>query len=699
MKNKLTPAPLPINQFAFEKIRSKNMIYVDKTQQIYNMISNPDYYFLSRPRRFGKSLLVSILKHIYLGNRNYFKGLWIDQHTDWEWKEWPIIWFDFNSISNGNENELKQGLHDALEHNLDRYHIKLIKTGLKEKFKEALSQLHKATHSKIVILVDEYDKPIIDHLDDEEQIQIAKKNRRVMKEFYGILKDIEAGPLVELLFITGVSKFSQVSVFSELNTLTDLSMDENYATLLGYTQHELDTYFVDWIEKWRTEKQFSSQTIQQQLKNRYNGFRFSVAEDYVYNPISILNALKKQSFDNYWFDTATPTFLINLLLNSEITIPKIEQARLPKTHFNSFEPDDINIIAILFQTGYLTIKAVDWHNKFNVLYAFDFPNWEVKEAFLELLMMRFGNISHYDFRHKTIINDLSNQRFQLVVNTIQHVFNCIPPMDSHNADFFHYFYYMMIRSACPFSRVIDTDNKIHVLLEFDHQQFAINFSCTYSVQELLMQINASRGIVSPDSDVYKIAIHFDTNKRTIDDWNAETPEPTPVMIPEKQISTIQKTKIFIASSNDLSHERKEITLWASRKNKKLIAQNQYIDLVLWENLLQSFQGKRVQDYFNEEMLQCDIVIVLFYTQLGAFTREEFELTCRNLDQTNKPAHLFVFFKTTPPEKITKDYIKEYTKVLELREHIENSQQIYLLFDTVDSLILQLDRQIDLVMGK
>jgi hypothetical protein len=193
----------------------------------------------------------------------------------------------------------------------------LIKTGLKEKFKEALSQLHKATHSKIVILVDEYDKPIIDHLDDEEQIQIAKKNRRVMKDFYGILKDIEAGPLVELLFITGVSKFSQVSVFSELNTLTDLSMDEKYATLLGYTQHELDTYFVDWIEKWRTEKQLSSQTIQQQLKNRYNGFRFSVAEDYVYNPISILNALKKQSFDNYWFDTATPTFLINLLLNSE----------------------------------------------------------------------------------------------------------------------------------------------------------------------------------------------------------------------------------------------------------------------------------------------------------------------------------------------------------------------------------------------
>ena len=196
MKKNIIPAPLPTNQFAFEKIRSKNMIYVDKTQLIYNMISNPDYYFLSRPRRFGKSLLVSILKHIYLGNRDYFKGLWIDLHADWEWKEWPILFFDFNSISNGNEEELKKDLHDSLIHNLERYDIKLSKKTLKQKFKEALSKLHKATNSKIVILVDEYDKPIIDHLDNEEHIQIAKNNRRIMKEFYGVLKDNEAGPLV-----------------------------------------------------------------------------------------------------------------------------------------------------------------------------------------------------------------------------------------------------------------------------------------------------------------------------------------------------------------------------------------------------------------------------------------------------------------------------------------------------------------------
>jgi hypothetical protein len=177
MNKSVTPAPLPTNQFVFEKIRSENMIYVDKTQLIYNMISNPDYYFLSRPRRFGKSLLVSILKHIYLGNRDYFKGLWIEQHTDWEWKEWPILLFDFNSISNGNEEDLKHDLQDSLVHSLERYDIKLSTKNLKQKFKEALIKLNKATKRKIVILVDEYDKPIIDHLDNEAHIQIAKKKQ------------------------------------------------------------------------------------------------------------------------------------------------------------------------------------------------------------------------------------------------------------------------------------------------------------------------------------------------------------------------------------------------------------------------------------------------------------------------------------------------------------------------------------------
>jgi hypothetical protein len=258
-----------------------------------------------------------------------------------------------------------------------------------------LIALKNAKNRKVVILVDEYDKPIIDHLDNEEQIEIAKKNRRVMKEFYGVLKDNEAGPLVEFLFITGVSKFSQVSVFSELNSLTDLTMDETYANLLGYTQKELDTYFVDWINLWQKNSEFSAQAINKQLKDRYNGFRFTISETYVYNPISILNALEKQSFGSYWFRTATPTFLINLLLKSDISIPEIEQAQLTPIQFDSFEPDNINIIAIMFQTGYLTIKDVRVNKLGNNMFSLNFPNVEVKEAFLELLMIHFAQLKHH----------------------------------------------------------------------------------------------------------------------------------------------------------------------------------------------------------------------------------------------------------------------------------------------------------------
>jgi len=684
--------PLPINQFAFEKIRSEQMIYVDKTQLIYNMVSNPDYYFLSRPRRFGKSLLVSILKHLYLGHKAYFKGLWIEKHTDWEWKEWPILIFDFNSISNGNENELKQGLHVALENNMNRYHIKLINTSIKEKFKEALISLNKKTNSKIIILVDEYDKPIIDHLDNEEQIQIAKKNRRVMKEFYGVLKDNEAGPMVEFLFITGVSKFSQVSVFSELNTLTDLTMDKNFATLLGYTQEELDTYFADWIDRWSKNSDLSPQAIKQQLKDRYNGFRFSMSETYVYNPISILNALKKRLFDNYWFDTATPTFLINILLNSEISIPEIEKARLPKTHFSSFEPDNINIIAIMFQTGYLTIKAVEWINKFDSLYAFDFPNSEVKEAFLELLMLSFAKIRNYDFIHKTIQKDLFNQRFQMVIDTIQQVFNRIPPMVSHNADFYHNFYYMMIRSACPSGRVIEIDNCILIFLEKNQQQIFINFSCQYSVEDMLRQIKVS-GMMSSDCDVYKMAIHFNPAQRKIDEWDTEMPKPTLVEIPEHMEKTIKTIKIFLASSTELSPERQEMALLIQKENNQLIKKGKYLELVIWEDLFHSFQGERIQDYFNQKMLECDVVVVLIGSQVGAFTHEEFNLAWEHLNKEHQPKFLFVYVKDISISSQDRTALKNYTRVLDLIERIEQKEQLYQNYKDPVDLVYKFKNQL------
>jgi hypothetical protein len=658
------------------------------------MVSNPNYYFLSRPRRFGKSLLVSTLKHLYLGHSAYFTGLWINKNTDWKWKEWPILIFDFNSISTGNEKELKQGLHDALDNNMDRYHIKLIKTGIKEKFKEALIALINAKNRKVVILVDEYDKPIIDHLDNEEQIEIAKKNRRVMKEFYGVLKDNEAGPMVEFLFITGVSKFSQVSVFSELNSLTDLTMDETYANLLGYTQKELDTYFVDWINLWQKNSEFSAQAINKQLKDRYNGFRFTISETYVYNPISILNALEKQSFGSYWFRTATPTFLINLLLKSDISIPEIEQAQLTPIQFDSFEPDNINIIAIMFQTGYLTIKDVRVNKLGNNMFSLNFPNVEVKEAFLELLMIHFAQLKHHSSNYLLILQDLEQQNFHSAIHTMQNVFERIPQLDTHDSQFYHHFFYIMINSACPSSRIIDKNDKMMLRIDSNEQQFVINFSCRYSAEELMKQIKTNSTFLN---DFHKLAIHFDTDQQKIDDWDVEMSRPKPVEIPESLKNSIKTIKIFLASSKELSQERQEMALLIQKENNQLIKQGGYLELVIWEDLLHSFQKERIQNYFNEKMLECDVVVVLIGSKMGNFTLEEFNLAWGQLKQGYKPNYLFVYVKEIPVSIKNISAFKDYSNILDLLEYIENKGQLYeIVQDSVD-LIYKFKNQLSLII--
>jgi len=669
MKKRVTPAPLPTNQFVFEKIRSQNMIYVDKTQLIYTMISKPEYYFLSRPRRFGKSLLVSILKHIYLGNREYFKGLWIDQHTDWEWKEWPVIVFDFNGISSSDDLALKRGLASSLQRNADKYHIQLKESDIKEKFIELIKVLNKATNSKIVILVDEYDKPIIDHLDSEEQIKIAKNNRRIMKEFYGVLKDTEIGSLVEFFFITGVSKFSQVSVFSELNTLNDLSMDKNYAALLGYTQDEMDRYFADWIEQWSMEKNEDSETIKARLKMRYDGFRFTEAEVYVYNPISILNALKNQSYESYWFRTATPTFLIKLLLQSDVSIPEIEHAELSAIQFNSFEPDNLNIIALMFQTGYLTIKNVIDKQDVSRLYSLYFPNIEVKEAFLELLMIHFAQIKKYNSRHLLILNDLNHQRFQSAVNTMQSVFERIPRLETHDSHFYHHFFYMMIKSACPICHTIDKTDKMLMLIDSKENQFVINFSCHGSVQELLEQIKSRK---LTDGETYKLAIHFDTNQRKIDNWDVEFPEPKAQPIKKNQF----RPKIYISSTyEDLKDHREAVYKTLRQLGHDVIAMEDYVA-----------SDARPLEKCLADVSKCDVYIGLFAWRYGyippgqekSITQLEYECA----KNAEKPCYIFILDKAAA---WVPDFIDENrTRINQFKNKLQTDHMVQ-FFKTVDDL--------------
>ncbi|KPA11373.1 ATPase AAA [Candidatus Magnetomorum sp. HK-1] len=700
MNNTSHSKSLPVNISSFDKMSDYNMIYVDKTHLIYPLVSLPGQYFLSRPRRFGKSLLVSLLKHLFLGNRKYFEHTWIVQNKQWDFKPWPVLVFDFNEISHDNPNQFKQMISNAMDRMAKAYELKLYQTELKEKLIEFIDELHKKYNRHVIVLVDEYDKPIIDHLGgDDKRLQIALENRRILKNFFGTFKGESVASLVPFLFITGVSKFSQVSIFSELNNLTDLTMDKRFNTFLGYTSDEIRRYFHPWIEKWAMDQGITEASIYQNLKDHYDGFRFSKGPDKVYNPISILNALNIQEYKNYWFQTATPTFLINLLDNSNYSLPKIETITLIEDDFSSYEPDNLNPSALLFQTGYVTICDAQTNNN-ETKYRFDFPNIEVKKSFLKLLMIKYGRLSKDDnlSDHFKIYQDFIHKRFELAIQTIQDVFQRIPKFDHQTNDWFHQFFYMIIRSACPFTRTLNISDKMVIMIESEQSIILTAFSCIHSGAELITCLNHEQNInnlINSDKEIFIIGMNFNIQKRMIEDWTYEHINPEPVEIPEKQKSSVKIIKLFLASSSDLANERSGIGLWINRKNKLLLKNNLFIDLVVWEDLLHSFQGQRIQDYFNKEMLACDIVVALFYSKVGAFTKEEFELAYENLKIGKKPHYLFVGFKDA--QISTSDITKEYLEILQLREKIQQNEQLYLSFDSMDQLILKLNDQLEKVI--
>ena len=333
---------LPVGDSSFESIRENECVYVDKTRHLFQMADEGKFYFMSRPRRFGKSLTVSALRCLFQGKKELFDGLWIADNTEWEWKKHPVVLLDFNEISHDTPNNLKISLQRTLQQTAGTYDASSDAPLLKNQFKELILSLYQKTGMPVVILIDEYDKPLIDHLGKgEKALEIAKENRDILKNFFGVIKGGDVVPALRLVFITGVSKFSRVSIFSELNNLEDLTMTEPCADMLGYTQEELETYFPSHI-RLLSEKTGTPKTeIMEKLELHYNGYRFSERDIRVYNPFSVLSALKQKDFKNYWFETETPTFLVNLLKETGWHLPKIENMQATKAVFSTYELEDL----------------------------------------------------------------------------------------------------------------------------------------------------------------------------------------------------------------------------------------------------------------------------------------------------------------------------------------------------------------------
>ncbi len=375
---------LPIGIQSFSKLREENCVYVDKTEHIYRLICGGNYYFLSRPRRFGKSLLVSTMEEVFRGNKALFEGLYIYDKIDWT--EHPVIRLDFAGRGHHSPEALRNSLGDFIDNIALANQISLNNTELPDRFMELIIRLHETSGQQVVVLVDEYDKPIVDHLQDAA---LAKANRDVLKNFYEVLKAADAH--LRFVFLTGVSKFSKVSVFSGLNNLVDITLEIPFATICGYTQAELEDSFAANINELAAQHHVSKNEALNSIKDWYNGYSWDGATS-VYNPFSTLLLFRNNQFDNFWFATGTPTFLVNLIKERNDVKSLLEPGSFDSMGFDSFDPDTIDTKQLLFQTGYLTVKSIA-KSRFSetMMYALGVPNEEVRRSLMSYLVGSYAN--------------------------------------------------------------------------------------------------------------------------------------------------------------------------------------------------------------------------------------------------------------------------------------------------------------------
>ncbi len=360
---------LPIGIQSFSEIRTDNYCYVDKTRLIHRLVDEGKFYFFSRPRRFGKSLLLDTIAHAFSGNRELFSGLYLEKH--WNWKDcFPVIRIDFAAGILRSREQLDVSIMEMLDSAAEQNSFTLQYRQTHLAFSELLRKLHKKTDCQIVVLIDEYDKPILDNITDPE---IARELRDGLRNFYSVLKS--QSPLLRFVMLTGVSKFSKVSLFSGLNNLIDITLDRTFGNLCGYTQPELETVFHEHLDGIDLE----------QVRIWYNGYNFLA--DPVYNPFDVLLYLRNRVFRPYWFETGTPTFLVDLIHARKLSAPSLENIQITDVSMASFDVDAIEPEPLLFQTGYLTILKEEQYPG-GYFYTLGFPNHEVRHAFNNALLTR-----------------------------------------------------------------------------------------------------------------------------------------------------------------------------------------------------------------------------------------------------------------------------------------------------------------------
>ena len=515
----------PIGIQTFETIRSNDYLYVDKTKYIYEATHPGRYVFLSRPRRFGKSLLTSTLDAYFSGRKDLFKGLAIEE-LEKEWKQYPVLHFSLASAKRGTVQDLEDIITMQLEDAESKYGIPQSETNITKRFTRLVKDIYEKTGTQVVVLIDEYDAPMLTVLHDSERLE---QMRTELQAFYSPLKDLD--PYLRFVFITGITKFSQLSIFSQLNNLNNISMLPQYAAMCGITIKELEDNFQEGIGLLAEKYHYSHQQVIDKLLYHYDGYHFSEDSEGVLNPFSLLSAMNNRKFDNYWFSTGTPTFLVNMLKHFRTDITKIDGSEAWATDFDQPTENMQSVLSLFYQSGYITIKGYDPIMQF---YTLGFPNEEVKVGLMRILIPYYVHTNNVEASHavgrmyqalRKDDMDSCLKAMQEFLTTIPYQENTLKDAPTTEGHFTAMLYVMFsLLNVYVFSQVRNAKGRLDILIETDTTIYVMELKLDGDLDKALRQIDEKNYTIPYQSDgrkVVKVAINFSTEERMIKEWKIE----------------------------------------------------------------------------------------------------------------------------------------------------------------------------------
>ncbi len=516
----MNPQRYPIGIQTFSELREGGYLYVDKTDLVYQIANgNAKYVFLSRPRRFGKSLLVSTLKAYFEGRKDLFEGLAMEK-LETEWAKYPVLYFNMSTIKYADKKDLESELNLKLMEYEEIYGSKEGEIKPNQRLQGIVKRAYKQTGQKVVVLIDEYDSPLLDVVHEDEDLPIL---RNVMRNFYSPLKGLD--PYLRFVFITGITKFSQLSIFSELNNIQNISRLKEYASLCGITEEEMLTQMRPGIERLAGELNTTYEETVDRLKLTYDGYHFTWPSPDIYNPYSLLRALEEKDIDNYWFDTGTPSYLIEMLRKFEVLPQNIGGVYANASQFDAPTEMMTNAIPLLYQSGYLTIKD---YNREDREYFLDIPNHEVKEGLMESLLPEYITPAK-DLVGRKLVRDLHRAmregRIDDALTMLQTFLSGVPyGSGKFNEEHFQtllYVIFSLVSSFLVLTEVRTATGRMDMVVRTRTHIYLFEFKFDGSAEEALQQIdvkNYSAPFSLEGLPIVKIGVNFSSKTRTIEKW-------------------------------------------------------------------------------------------------------------------------------------------------------------------------------------